>query len=165
MPKINDRQKILGAALLQIAKHPNFTSINRANLLNDNQRSGFVVHDDDDNKIGVYLRFCMQPSPPYTEYKFNFARQAKDDLQKLNDICDKTFLALICEQDKEICCLPYDDFYRMMKVQSTVNMILKSKGGFCVYVNARGKKSVKHSGTATKVPRRDFPDRLFSEVN
>ena len=163
MAKINDRQKILGAALLQIASDPNFTSINRADLPNDNQRSGFVVHDDDNNQIGVYLRFCSRPAGKFTEYKFNFEPGAECDIRKLNDTCDKTFLALICDQDKEICCLPYDDFYRMMKVQSTVNVTLKSKGGFRVYVIA--KKEELHSATATNVPRIDFPRRLFSEVN
>ena len=58
--KINDDHMYHGAALTQIAEHPQFTAINAFKHANRPSRSAFRINDD----IGVYLKYASKPKGP-----------------------------------------------------------------------------------------------------
>jgi hypothetical protein len=90
--KVNDDHIYHGAALTQIAEHPQFTAINAFKTPGGISRSAFKINDD----IGVYLKYATKPKPPHSEYQFTFR---KDHLKELQDIAEKVsqvHVALVC---------------------------------------------------------------------
>ena len=76
---IDDQDLYHGAALAQIARHPEFTAINVMKINNTPSRSIFFVNDD----IGIYLKYAGRPIGTYREYSFTFTNEHFDELAKL----------------------------------------------------------------------------------
>ncbi len=164
--KVNNDHMYHGAALTQIAEHPEFTAINAFKTDTGISRSTFRINDD----IGIYLKYATEPKGPYHEYRFTFSTE---NLRELKDIAAKTthvHLALVCVQDRQICCLSYEklleliqrrrDAKGMDEDQYTVLVTVHAGKSFRVYINTPGAKK-KTEGKPLVIPRDDFPDKLF----
>lgn len=162
-----------GAALWQIANDERFTAINRITLVSPagvESRKGLVVETEDGEEVGVYFKYATKPTSPPNDYAFTFNRDAKKHLEELNRECDKTFIVLICVEDKQVCCLPYSAFRDMLgrrirargedEEVTTLLANLRRRGGFRVNVNSPGTKG-KYLGSPTEIPRADFPRKIF----
>lgn len=102
-------------------------------------------------------------------YRFGFSRDNLGELRQMKKHLTKVFLALVCVDDREICCLPYDDFERL------VNLRRKAKGEdeqvYVAEVQVRQRERFRvgisppnEKGQWLKsfvIPRSDFPRRLF----
>lgn len=165
--KIDDDHMYHGAALVQIAEDPYFTTIKPLRLRGRTSRSSFVVN----RNIGVYLKYARKPRGNFKEYWFTFFSKNLTELKKLAEGGRHVFLGLICVKGREICCLPLGDFMEM--VETRRRAIGKSEGRYNILVSmpkraqfrvcmtepdARG--SVLEGGPRL-IPRQDFPTRLF----
>jgi hypothetical protein len=65
--KINDDHLFHGAALTQIAEHPQFTAINAVRFKGVLSRSAFRINDS----LGVYLKYAQKPKQPAGDYIFH----------------------------------------------------------------------------------------------
>ncbi len=162
--KIRDDHFYHGAALTQIAEHPKFTAINGFRIRRTLSRSAFKVNDD----IGIYLKYASEPNKSFNEYLFNFHEDHLKELEILKKRTGRTFLVLICANLREVCCIEYKLFYKIIyerkkkagyQDQYGILVTAKRKQKFRVYTNAPGKK--KKSLTQHKISRSDFPRILF----
>ena len=163
--KINDDHMFHGAALTQIAEHPQFTAINSFIFKREKSRCGFTVNDD----IGIYLKYANEPHGGYDEYKFTFTREHLEELTALKAKRRTVVIGLVCVKDKEICALPLDDFLRLIKMrrdevgteeeQYQVLVTAPEHSNFRVYVNVPAAKG-KTLGMRL-IPRKNFPNALF----
>jgi hypothetical protein len=55
--KIHERHERHGAAMLQIAEHPAFTTINAFRVGNQRSVNAYTINDN----IGVYLKYATKP--------------------------------------------------------------------------------------------------------
>lgn len=101
--RIDDNHKFHGAALIQIAEDPHFTAINAVRFDGQPAHDVFRINDD----IGVYLKYSQKPIGKYKEYLFNFKQEHLEMLKKLATTTERVFVALVCVNGREICCLPY----------------------------------------------------------
>ena len=111
MPFSNENQ-YHGAALSQIAEHQLFTAINGVRIDGQLSRSAYRVNDN----IGVYLKYASVPTG--NSYGFTFSSEHIDELIHLETLCARVYIALICVQDKEICCIQYDGDYTISAVSA-----------------------------------------------
>lgn len=163
--KINFEHMYHGAALNQIAEDPHFTAINAFKPNGQVSRAAFRVNDD----IGVYLKYCSDPTGAFDEYKFTFQEEHLDELEELADRCDDVYLALVCVNDGQICCLPYSEFKRLIKLrrkekgadedQYQILVVLPERKEFRVYINAPNVRKTMLG--ETKIARNAFPSKLF----
>lgn len=145
--KINDDHMYHGAALTQIAEHPQFTAINAFTKASGISRSAFKVNAD----IGVFLKYASRPKPPHGEYIFTFTSAHLKELRSIDKKCSKTYLALVCVRGRQICCLPYDTLQTLLarrakakgstEAQYSVLVTAEAGKSFRVYMNAPGKKN------------------------
>ena len=164
--KVNKDHLYHGAVLNQIAEHEQFTAINALKVKGKTSRSAFKVNND----IAVYVKYRSEPSGPYDEYVFNFTEAQLSELTAIDRNGDTLYLALVCVQDGEVCCLPYSDFSRLisLRIQAlghpedpySLLVTLKKNEGFKVYMNAPGVKG-KYLETPLKVTRNACPKSLF----
>ena len=155
-----------GAVLNQIAEHEQFTAINALKVQGNTSRSAFKVNND----IAVYLKYASVPSAPYDEYVFTFNKAQLSELAAIDSAGDALYLALICVQDNEVCCLPYSDFSQLIsrrkqassrqKTQYSLLVTLKKNEAFRVYMNAPGMKKP-FLCEPLKVKRNACPNSLF----
>ena len=165
--EIRDRHMYHGAAFAQIAEHEQFTAINRVNLRGGSSQGAFLVNDS----IGVYLKHAREPTSPPEDYVFTFAQEHKDDLAELNEKCTKTFVVLVCVEDKHICCIPYSTFLGLVQQrieargeeedQSTILLGLPAGGSFRVDMNRPYTKGEYLLEEPVIIPRNHFPRVLF----
>lgn len=165
--RIDDDHMYHGAAITQIAEHPQFTAINAFKTGPEVSRSGFRVNDD----IGVFLKYATNPKPPYSEYLFTFKAEHLDELEKMAGSVSRVFVALVCVMDRQICCLSRDHLRDLVERrvaakgaqedQYTILVTLPKGKSFRVNVNAPGVKK-KTLGKATIISRNDFPGALFA---
>lgn len=165
--KINDNHMFHGAALTQIAEHPQFTAINAFKAATGVSRSVFRINDD----IGVYLKYAAQPKGPFGEYVFTFKREHLAELETVGAAVSNVFVALVCVKGRNICCLPLAELKKLIQNrrnargedegQCVVLVTLPERKGFRVYVNVPGKKKTM-LGSPLLIPRNDFPDKIFS---
>src|ERR1700730_9717000 len=101
--KIDDDHLYHGAALIQIAEHPQFTAINSFKGKLASYENAYRVNND----IAVYLKYASKPNKAHREYVFNFNKSNRDELDAISKAVPKTFLALVCVDAREVCCLPY----------------------------------------------------------
>ena len=160
---INPTQMNRGAAFYQIAVHSKFTSINKSDLYES--RSSFLINND----IGIYLKHAKEATTVRHEYRFGFSWDERYNIWKLADKYSKTFAILICEEDREICCLDYkSDLFPLLEekddsTDETSTLYVKPEPGKGFFINMFQK------GSSTKwilpkpkeIPRSAFPDRLF----
>jgi len=165
--KINDAHLYHGAALCQIAEHESFTAINVFETSEGITRSAFRVNSD----IAVYLKYASKPNGAYSEYIFTFNVEHLRELDRIGEICRKTFIAMVCVKGRQVCCLPLTDFRTMIKArlrknrdveeeQYTVLVTLPKGKAFRVYMNEPGRKKIT-LGTPITVARNKFPKQLF----
>ena len=164
--KINDDHMFHGAALTQIAEDPRFTAINALKDGQEVSRSAFRINDD----IGVYLKYATKPTPSHDEYVFQFTAQHLEELERIRELVPHAYLALVCVEGREICCLTHAQLKGLVKrrrrakgedeEQYTILVSMPFRKEFRVYVNAPGRKNTL-LGEAILVPRRAFPGRIF----
>ena len=78
--KINDDHMYHGAALTQIAEHPQFTAINSFHRGSQKSRSAFRVNDD----VGIYLKYSRNATPAFGEYPFTFSEPNLEEIEALS---------------------------------------------------------------------------------
>ncbi len=164
--KINDDHLYHGAALTQVAEHPQFTAINAFKNKAGISRSAFKVNDD----IGLYLKYASTPKGTYNEYVFTFTVAHFGELRALQKKSSSVYLALVCVKDRHICALSLEQLEAMVahrrskkggsEEQYTILVVLETGKSFRVYVNAPGTKKTM-LGKPLVVKRKDFPNRLF----
>jgi len=164
--KIHDDHLYHGAALTQIAEHPQFTAINALKIAGKTIHVAYRIHDD----ISVYFKYATKPVPRFQEYIFTFTTDHIKELSQIAHATPKTFIALVCVKDREICCLPYSDLQKLIArrekalgASEDVHTILVTvpKGkSLRVYVNAPGKKKT-ILGEELVVSRNAFPGGIF----
>jgi hypothetical protein len=164
---IHDDHMYHGSALIQIAEHKQFTAIN--SLKSDGVIVPVAYRINDD--IAVYLKYATKPTKAFKEYPFTFTKHHLEDLKKISMVDPKTFIALVCVKDREICCISYNQLKALIALrekdkgepedQYAVLVTLPDGKGFRVYINACGKKNTL-LGKAIKVPRNAFPNLLFA---
>jgi hypothetical protein len=162
--KIRDDHLYHGAALIQIAEHPQFTAINSLKTKAVKHENAYKINDN----IAVYLKYATKPVRG--EYLFTFTQKHLAELGVIAKSNEKTFLALVCVKGLEICCLTYDMLQllinrRLSVVKHPENQYsllatLPAGKSFRVYVNAPGVKKQK-LGPDTVVSRNAFPGNLF----
>src|ERR1700730_11063603 len=108
--KIDDDHLYHGAALIQIAEHPQFTAINSFKGKLADYENAYRINSD----IAVYLKYASKPTKSHQEYVFTFNKANLAELEALAKVNGKTFLALVCVDAREVCCLPYDQLLRLI---------------------------------------------------
>jgi len=164
--KINDDHLYHGAALTQIAEHPQFTAINAVRSAGTISQSAFRINDS----IGVYLKYASEPKPPAKDYIFTFTKANKDELAKIATRSGKLFIALVCIDGRHICCLEYTELNTWLKRRydalrkkedtSTILVNLPKGKGFRVNMNQPGRRKT-YLANPQLVPRNRFPNALF----
>jgi hypothetical protein len=163
---IDDDHLYHGAALIQVAEDPNFTAINSLRTAGGVLHNAYRINHD----IGLYLKYCAKPTAPFDEYQFTFTVAHLEELEAITSVSLKAFIALVCVEDRHICCITY------ARLLGLVNARRKSKGSdeqqyailatlekgkaFRVYVNAAGKKKM-FVGKQLTVARNAYPGVLF----
>ena len=165
--RIHDDHLYHGAALTQIAEHPQFTAINSFKDADNVSRSAFRVNND----IGVYFKYCTKPKRPFSEYIFTFTEANIAEIDRISNLVEELQLALVCVKDRHICCLDYSTFCQLIEWrqaafggeedQYTVLVTLEEGKSFRVYVNQPGKRKTVLKKRIT-IARNKFPTALFS---
>lgn len=164
---IKDEHLYQGAALTQIAEHPQFTAINAFKVKTGISRSSFIVN----NNIAVYLKYATSPKKPYDEYIFTFGKKHLAELDKLAKKYEGVFVGMVCVEDREICALSLEQLMtlinrrraakKILEEQYTVCATLPKGGKFRVYVTPPGQRKT-ILGNQLLVARKAFPECLFS---
>jgi hypothetical protein len=164
--KIHDDHLYHGAALIQIAEHPQFTAINSLKLKTKILRTAYKINDD----IGVYLKYARRPTKTFKEYPFTFHKDHLKELSDISEVIDKLFLALVCVKARAVCCLSYGELTALIERrkrarkadedQYTILVTIPQGKSLRVYVNVPGEKK-KILGRQLIVPRNSFPNKLF----
>jgi hypothetical protein len=163
--QIDDDHLYHGAALNQIAEDQHFTAINALH-------SGSVftntyrINDD----IGVHLKYATKPKGAAEEYQFNFSADHLADLERLGEKVARTFVAMVCVQDRHICCLSLPELNELVERrkkamgsdedQYVVLITLPEGKKFRVYVSVPAKRG-QILGRPLLVARNCFPSRIF----
>ncbi len=165
--KIHDDHLFHGAALTQIAEHPQFTAINALKVAGKTIHVAYRVNDD----ISVYLKYATTPTPRFQEYIFTFTADHVKELAQIAQATPKTFIALVCVKDREICCLPHSQLVKLVALREkalgaseevhTILVTVPKGKSLRVYVNAPGKKKT-ILGKELIVSRNAFPDGIFA---
>lgn len=164
--KIADDHMYYGAAIIQIAEHPHFTSINSFKIKSEVLHNTFEIND----RIGIHLKYASKPNGKYNEYVFTFTTDHLDQLARADKITDQLFLGLVCVAGKHICALSYADFAELIERrrkdkkadedQYTLLLTLPKDSAFRVYVSPADTKG-KTLGYPLKIARNRFPNALF----
>ena len=168
MVKINDDHMYHGAALTQIAEHPKFTAINAFDFDGKPSRSAFKIN----HNIGLFLKYATKPNQQ-NEYIFTFNQAHLRELKGLTNENRDAFLALVCVEDREICCINYNLFLELSKrreeakeareEQFQIVITIPVRKSFRVYVNEPGKRGC-ILGKEEVVSRKDFPGKIFALI-
>lgn len=164
--KIHDDHLYHGAALIQIAEHPQFTAINSMKLKRNIVRTAYKINDD----IGIYLKYARRPTKAFKEYPFTFNTEHLSDLAAIATSTNKLYVALVCVKGKEICCISYRELSALIEKrrkakkadeeQYTILVTMLAGKSMRVYVNSPGEKK-KILGRQLVVSRSAFPAKLF----
>ncbi|MDX7921126.1 hypothetical protein SJS82_04170 [Aeromonas media] len=163
--KIRLEHQNIGAAVMQIAEHPNFTAINSLKVEGSPINNGFLINGD----IAVLCKYASEPNG-LGEYTFSFKDDHIDDIAKVQKGKHSLFFALVCVEDGEICCLTEKEFDTLIENrkqsaavdedQYQILVTAKKGASLRAYVNAAGRKG-KTAGKMLTIPRNSFPDSLF----
>ena len=171
--KINQYHLYHGAVLIQIAEHPSFTAINVIRDSGKVVRCAYWVNDN----IGIYLRYRTVPERRTTMqgrnaslYQFQFGNEALTRLGSMHRKSHAMFLCMVCVEDSQICCVPYESFNTLVKWRKArmrrsertfiLTVELLPGCGFRVYGTAPNSRRAPR-GEPILVARGDFPSRLF----
>lgn len=164
--KIHDDHLYHGAALTQIAEDDRFTAINALKLGGKTIRVAYRINDD----IAVYFKYATKTTPRFQEYVFTFTGDHLAELSQIEKANPKTFIALVCVKDREICCLPLSNLFSLRARREkafgapeetlTVLVTAPADKKLRVYVNTPGKKK-SILGKELLVSRNAFPGSIF----
>jgi len=165
--KIHERHERHGAAMLQIAEHFSFTTINAFRVGSERSVNAYTVNDN----IGMYLKYATKPHGAWDEYKFTFNREHLTEIASLNSKRERTFVALVCWEDREVCCIRYKQLLSMIELRRkrlgddedvyTVYVQAPKHAEFRAYISPPGKKG-KMLGEV-RVARNAFPSCVFGK--
>lgn len=104
------------------------------------------------------------------EYLFTFTKEHLAELSKIANATPKTFIALVCVKDREICCLGQAELLKLLARREkalgapeenlTVLVTVPAQKSLRVYINTPGKKG-SMLGKAFIVSRSAFPEMIF----
>lgn len=164
--KIHDDHLYHGAALIQIAEHPQFTAINSFHLQGETNRSAYKINDH----IGVYLKYCFSPTKVFKEYTFTFNAHHLEALKAMEAQVQRVVLVMVCVKTREICCITMEELKGMIEKrikakgsdedQYIVKVTAPKGSSMRAYLDYPGKKKTM-LGNAIVVPRNRFPSQLF----
>jgi hypothetical protein len=164
--KIHDDHLYHGAALIQIAEHPQFTAINAMKLKKNIVHTAYKINDD----IGIYLKYARRPTKAFKEYPFTFNKEHLNDLSAIATSTNKLYIILVCVKGQEICCISYRELSTLIERrkkakkddedQYTILVTIPTGKSMRVYVNVPGEKK-KILGRQLVVSRNAFPSKLF----
>ena len=164
--KIHDDHMYHGAALIQIAEHPEFTAINSLKVKGQILHNSYKIND----AIGVHFKYAWTPKKPFGEYLFNFPQDEIDELSSICEVVDSLFLGLVCVKDREICCISYKQLESLVNARKAAKAVSEHQYSILVtapknkslraYINAPGVKKTM-LGSALVISRSSFPDVLF----
>ena len=133
--RIDDDHLYHGAALIQIAEDPHFTAINSMKLASGISRNAYRINAD----LGVYLKYASKPTPSHGEYVFTFLRTHLDELAAIAEVTARSFVALVCVRDREICCLPYPDLKGLIERRRSAKGVSEDQYSVLVTAPPRSK--------------------------
>lgn len=166
--KIRKDHMYHGAALIQITEDPNFTAINSMRMREYVAQNAYLINRD----IGVYLKYATKPQKAFdvSEFQFNFNDSQLGELRQLSEQTPQFFLALVCVEAEQICCLSYNSLRELINRRKTqkgtaekqyqILVTLRAGQSFRVNINFPGRKG-KYIGEELIIPRNDFPSELF----
>jgi hypothetical protein len=164
--KIRLEQQNIGAAVMQIAEHDQFTAINALKLNGKSVSNAFLIN----SQVAVLCKYATEPNGN-GEYVFTFTEDQMTTLEALFLKHDSLFFGLVCVEASEICCLTKAEFEELIgyrkesagKIESQYAILVTIKAGtsFRVYVNAAGTKG-KYAVKQLTIARKAFPDAMFS---
>lgn len=164
--KIDDDHLYHGAALNQIAEDPHFTAINVLTAGGTRLGNAYRINDD----IGVHLKYASNPVGAAREYKFTFTADHLDELDKIRAYVSKTFAALVCVNDRHVCCLSIEQLDELIQRrrksvggeedQYVVLVNLPEGKSFRAYVSVPGHRG-QMLGRPLIIARNCFPGILF----
>ncbi|MGX9524303.1 hypothetical protein ACXHWJ_08555 [Alcaligenes nematophilus] len=158
----------LGAAIMQIAEHKSFTAINPLKIKKEVINNAFLINDD----TCLFLKYGQEPKRT-GEYQFTFSAEQLKNIRAANKgLHLKVFLALICVEDQEICCLSFDEFESMIQARTEsakqeeesyqVLVTVPNGKSLRAYTNAAGvRKKMAHD--AKVISRNRYPSCLFGQ--
>ena len=164
--QIHDDHMYHGAALIQIAEHPEFTAINSLRIKGKLLPNSYKINDT----IGVHFKYASSPTKAFNEYTFNFPQDELDELAQIHGVVDKFFLGLVCVKARQICCLSYSQLITLIDRRKA------AKGGnenqYVILVTAEKNKSLRAyinapnvrktiQGKSLIINRNSFPNLLF----
>ena len=165
--KIDDDHLYHGAALIQIAEHPQFTAINSLTVKDKVVRAAYKIN----NEIAVYLKYAAKPHGSYKEYVFTFHKDHLETIVELSSTNPKMFIALVCVKERQICCLSAGELNEMIghrkaasggeEDQYTILVTIPAGKSIRVYMNQPGRRKRMLKETKLIVRRNAFPDVLF----
>jgi len=164
--KVHDDHLYHGAALIQIAEHPQFTAINSFNLKGQPNANAYKINDH----IGVYLKYSAKPTKnKFKEYTFTFIKSHLATLAEMKTHVNKVILALVCVKDKEICYLTYEELMALVEErkkqkggdedQYTIKVTVPKGKSLRAYMDVPERRKMKLGEII--VPRNSFPNQLF----
>lgn len=164
--KIRTEHKNIGAALMQIAEHDQFTAINAMKIKGTKISNAFKINDN----TGILCKYASEPNAS-GEYLFTFNQEYILSINAIKEYHDHTFVVLACIEDTEICILSFADFNTLIESRKNsagepeesyqILVTVEQGNSLRAYVNAAGRKG-KIAGNPLIVPRKDFPNRIFS---
>lgn len=150
---------------MQIAEHDQFTAINALMVKGKKINNAFKIN----NNTGLLCKYASEANGG-GEYVFTFQSEHLDAINAMDKQNDHTFIALVCMDAEEICCLSKDDFDTLIvnrkksahKDEDYYQILVTAQSGRSLraYVNAAGKKNT-IAGKAKVVSRNAFPGSLF----
>lgn len=163
--KIRMEHEYIGAALMQIAEHEQFTAINAMQIKGEKTNNAFKIN----NNIGLLCKYASEPNG-MNEYLFTFHVDHLSAIQKIAKHNNQAFLALVCVEDAEICCLSFEEFNTLIgnrkksagRDEDLYQILVTAEQGKSLraYVNAAGKKGT-IAGKKITVARNAFPNAIF----
>ncbi|MEO9383767.1 hypothetical protein [Chromobacterium phragmitis] len=163
--KIRLEHKNIGAALMQIAEHDQFTAINSMKVNGEKINNAFKIN----HNIGIFCKYASEPNS-LGEYLFTFTSDHIKDIREIATQSEKTFIVLACIEDGEICNLEYSNFEKLIENrrkfagtnEDSYQILVTAELGKSLkaYVNAAGKKGT-IAGKGITIARKSFPDQLF----
>ena len=164
--KIRTEHKYIGAALMQIAEHDQFTAINAMKIKGEKISNAFKIN----NNTGILCKYASEPNAG-GEYLFTFHEEHVTSIKTISKHHDHTYIVLVCIEDGEICILSLEEFNTLIEnrnksaglVEDSYQILVTAEQGNSLraYVNAAGKKG-KTAGKKITIARKAFPNQIFS---
>ncbi|EPM4291325.1 hypothetical protein ACTJ2N_000491 [Vibrio fluvialis] len=164
--KIRLEQQNIGAAVMQIAEHEQFTAINALKINGKSISNAFLVNHD----TAVLCKYASEPNS-IDEYVFTFNEEHMGNISELSEKYAKIYFGLVCVEDGEICCLSKEQFDQLIDYRKTsakadessysILITIQSGASFRACVNAAGKRG-HFAGKKLTIARKNFPNALFS---